>query len=72
MEKLVFGWEMVRIETMQRQTDYIEHKPAQQFRAFPAGEIPNLMNIGVADDQAKQRFGLYENGCDLGGETPEK
>jgi len=24
MEKLVFGWEMVRIETMQRQTDYLE------------------------------------------------
>ena len=30
------------------------------------------MNIGVADDQAKQRFGMYENGCDLGCETPEK
>jgi zinc-finger of transposase IS204/IS1001/IS1096/IS1165 len=24
MEKLVFGWEMVRIETMRRQTDYLE------------------------------------------------
>jgi hypothetical protein len=24
MEKLMFGWEMVRIETMQRQTDYLE------------------------------------------------
>jgi len=24
MEKLVFGWEMVRIETMQQQTDYLE------------------------------------------------
>ena len=24
MEKLVFGWEMMRIETMQRQTDYLE------------------------------------------------
>jgi HEAT repeat protein len=28
------------------------------------------MDVGVADDQAKQRFGLLENGCDLGGETP--
>ena len=33
-------------------------------------EVMNLlMNIGVADDQAKRRFSLYENGCDLGGET---
>jgi|GEM_PF-7093067 len=24
MEKLVFGWEMMRIETMRRQTDYLE------------------------------------------------
>jgi hypothetical protein len=30
------------------------------------------MNIDVADDQAKQRLSLLENGCDLGGETPEK
>jgi len=29
------------------------------------------MNIGVADDQAKQRFGMYENCCDLG-ETLKK
>jgi hypothetical protein len=43
----------------------------QQFRAFPAGEILNLMNIGVADDHAKQRFGLYQNGGDLGGESLE-
>jgi hypothetical protein len=26
------------------------------------------MNIGVADDHAKQRLGLYQNGGDLGGE----
>ena len=30
------------------------------------------MNISVANDQAKQWFGLYEHGCDLGCETPEK
>lgn len=24
MEKLVFGWEMARIETMRQQTDYLE------------------------------------------------
>jgi len=34
--------------------------------------VQNLMNIGVADDQVKQRFSLYENGCNLGVETPEK
>jgi len=30
------------------------------------------VNISVTDDQAKQRFGLFEHGCDLGGETSEK
>ena len=30
------------------------------------------MNIGVADDQSKQRLGLRKDGCDLGSETPEK
>jgi hypothetical protein len=29
------------------------------------------MNIGVADDHAKQRFGLYQNGGDPGGESLE-
>jgi hypothetical protein len=36
------------------------------------GIITDLMNIGVADDQAKQRFGLYEHGGDFGGKTHQK
>jgi hypothetical protein len=32
----------------------------------------NLMNISVADDQAKQWLSLNENRCDLGGEALEK
>jgi hypothetical protein len=31
----------------------------------------NLMNIRVANDQAEQRFGPFERGCDLGGKTSE-
>jgi len=60
-----------RLAGAKKHTAYlIELKPAQQFRAFPAGEILSLMNIGVADDHANQRFGLYQNGG-LGGESLE-
>jgi hypothetical protein len=60
----------MRCPARSRSLRHIELKPAQQFRAFPAGEILNLMNIGVADDHAKQRFDLYQNGGD-GGESLE-
>ena len=48
-----------------------EHGLTQHPCAFTTGIIINLMNIGVADDQAKQQFGMYENCCDLG-ETLKK
>src|SRR5262249_29952523 len=49
-----------------------EHGLTQHPCAFTTGIIINLMNIGVADDQSKQRLGLRKDGCDLGSETPEK
>ena len=50
----------------------LELKAAQQFRATPTRKVQDLMNIGVANDQAKQRFGLHKHGGDLGGETFQK
>jgi hypothetical protein len=50
----------------------LELNSSQQLRAFPARKVLDPVNISVADDQAKQRFGLFERGLDLGGETPEK
>jgi hypothetical protein len=49
-----------------------ELKSPQQLRACPARKVLDLVNISVADDQAKPRFGLFEHGCDLGGESSEK
>jgi len=36
----------------------LELKPAQHLRSFTPGKIIGLMNIGVADDQAKHLQGL--------------
>jgi hypothetical protein len=35
---------------------------AQQLRAFTTRKDMTLMNIRIADDQAKQRFGPFEHG----------
>jgi len=40
MEKLVFGWERVRIETIQRQVGYLEilHSPTTANATYPVCE----------------------------------
>src|SRR6266498_5307278 len=50
----------------------LEREPPQNLYAFTSGKIIDLMDIGVTDDQAKQRLGLFEHGCDLSCETSEK
>jgi hypothetical protein len=37
----------------------LELKPAQQLCPFTARKVMNLMNIRVADNQAKQRLSLF-------------